>query len=758
MASLDRALVMAVTAAVKHRKAETHGAELRFLCPAHTDSKPSADWNEEKATWICRACAVGGGAVDLARRLGIEVGRVASKSNGVKAPLPPAQRAQSSGARDAASDRGGTGEGVHPPSESPATLQAGVTVAALAESKRLPVDYLRSRGLSDITYQSAPAVRIPYLDKNGAESAVRFRLSIKTEPRFKWKSGARPSLYGLDRLKDATAYVVCVEGESDQWVGDFHGLPTVGVPGASNFKEDRDAPHLADFAEIDVIVEPDQGGESLVAALSKSSLRDRVHLVRLEGFKDLADLHVDDPDRFLDRWEAARAAAIPLRDELKKALRERREQAARDAAELIHTPDILARFTTDIRRRGLVGEERSARITYLVTTTRVLDRPTSEVVKGVSSAGKSFVVEETLKFFPESAYYALSGMSEHALAYGTEPLSHRVLVLYEAAGMGGDFATYLLRSLLSEGRVRYETVVKTSEGMEPRLIEREGPTGLIVTTTALSLHPENETRMLTVPISDTAEQTAAVLRALAADSSEPVDFAAWHALQEWIATGPNKVAIPFAPQLASMIPAVAVRLRRDFGAILNLIRAHAVLHQATRELGEDGRIVATVADYAAVHSLVADLVSDQIGATVPATMRETVDTVASLTGDDGETTFSAVAKQLKLDLSAGQRRVRSAISKGYVRNLEDRRGRPARLVLGDPLPGDIELLPTPERLQPCSAPAVGKKPPPPSLEDVQCPFCVEPLPSGVSACPNCLEFLDATTPGEPQFEEVRLDR
>jgi hypothetical protein len=72
-------------------------------------------------------------------------------------------------------------------------------------------------------------------------------------------------------------------------------------------------------------------------------------------------------------------------------------------------------------------------------------------------------------------------------------LQHRFLVLYEAAGLKSDFASYLIRSLLSEGRVRYSTVEKTPNGLEPRLIEREGPTGLIVTTTAVALHPENET-------------------------------------------------------------------------------------------------------------------------------------------------------------------------------------------------------------------------------------------------------------------------
>ena len=124
-------------------------------------------------------------------------------------------------------------------------------------------------------------------------------------------------------------------------------------------------------------------------------------------------------------------------------------------------------------------------------------------MKGPSPGGKSFVVETTLKLFPPAAFYSLTAMSDRALAYSNEPLQHRHLVIYEAAGMASDFATYLIRSLLSEGCIRYETVEKTKDGLVSRLIEREGPTGLIVTTTSLRLHPENETRMLSLTITDT---------------------------------------------------------------------------------------------------------------------------------------------------------------------------------------------------------------------------------------------------------------
>ena len=290
-------------------------------------------------------------------------------------------------------------------------------------------------------------------------------------------------------------------------------------------------------------------------------------------------------------------------------------------------------------------------------------------------------------------------MSEKALAYSEEPLSHRILVIFEAAGMSGEFATYLMRSLLSEGRVRYETVEKTSEGMKPRLIEREGPTGLIVTTTAVKLHPENETRMLSLTVTDTQEQTRAVMAALAEEAGEATpDLATWHAFQVWHMSAEHRVWIPYARKLADLIPPVAVRLRRDFGALLNLVRAHALLHQASRERDDEGRIVATIEDYAAVRELVVDLVGEGVETTVPKTVRETVEAVKILREQSkGEpVTVAELARKLKLDRSTVSRRARSAKDRGYLRDLEDNPRKPSRLVLGDALPDDVQILPSPE--------------------------------------------------------------
>jgi DNA-binding transcriptional ArsR family regulator len=166
-------------------------------------------------------------------------------------------------------------------------------------------------------------------------------------------------------------------------------------------------------------------------------------------------------------------------------------------------------------------------------------------------------------------------------------------------------------------------------------------------------------------------------------------------LQIWLENVEHRVTIPYSETLASLVPPIAVRLRRDFGALLNLIRAHALLHQTTRERDGEGRIVATIEDYARVRELVADLVFEGIEATVPATVRETLEAVKSLREESkGEpVTVAELARKLKLDRSAVSRRVRNAKDRGYLRDLEENQRKPSRLVLGDDLPDDLEILP-----------------------------------------------------------------
>ena len=433
--------------------------------------------------------------------------------------------------------------------------------------------------------------------------------------------------------------------------------------------------------------------------------------------------------------------------------------------EIAKQPNILDRFEEALERSSVIGEKRGAKLLYLGVTSRILDRPVSIVVKGPSSGGKSFLVEQDLRFFPASTYQVLAAMSGKSLLYSEEPIKHRFLVIYEAPGLQSKWASYLMRSLLSEGRISYDTVEVTEDGIKPKHIEREGPTGLITTTTENNLHPENETRYFSVEVDDTPEQTRRVLLATAEninkdnrDNGEE-EISKFLALQEWLAGANHKVVIPYTIRLAEMILPVALRLRRDFTAILNLIMSHAILHQASRKQDDRGRIIATIEDYKAVWHLVAHIVSRGVQMTVPTTMRETVQAVEKLqqerrkrqVGNSGKATGGAslmdVANILHLNRSTVSRRVNACLEEGYLVNLETKRGQLFRLVVGDPLPDDAEVLPTPELLaESCSlagdSEGSGISPPPPSS-----------VLSGTDVMPKTLEV-----PLPPYCEEIQPPR
>ena len=370
----------------------------------------------------------------------------------------------------------------------------------------------------------------------------------------------------------------------------------------------------------------------------------------------------------------------------------------------LHTPPSLASDQDILGRAvvcmgvcmGLVGEQRTAQLEYLMLTSRLLAKPVSGVVKGLSSTGKSFTTECVVALFPAEATLVMTAMSERALIYLADDLAHRTVVLYEAVALregrektDDNQTAYIVRSLLSEGQIRYPVVVRDGDG-PPRTewVIKEGPTNLLTTTTSVSLHAENETRVLSLPSDDSEAQTARVLLGECDDGDRPEpDLEPWHQLQCWLAQARHEVVIPFDKCIAAQIPPKAARLRRDWRSVRSLIRAHAMLHQLSRETDDRGRVIATIGDYAVVHGLVAEIVAEAVGATVPASVRETVEVVADRQQRAG-TAFEGVkvaeiARTLHIERSAAQRRVQAARDRGYLDNLEDKRGRPGRYVPGD---------------------------------------------------------------------------
>jgi hypothetical protein len=425
------------------------------------------------------------------------------------------------------------------------------------------------------------------------------------------------------------------------------------------------------------------------------------------------------------RDKRADTTQAPLTPAEKAKLREALWPAVSDLAQ---APDLMERVIQQVQVIGVVNERELIKLTYIAATSRVLQHPVNVLAKGASSGGKSFTATRTLELVGPDFVNHLTSSSALSLVYDERPLAHTVLFINEANQLQSDensvFAM-LVRSLISEGRIVHQTTVEDPDSQTGRRVERivrEGPISLILTTTG-ELHAENETRMLSFQISESHDQTRAVIAnlALRATGTAAVrdDLSVWHELQQWIALGPRDAVVPFAPQITSGIPPLMVRFRRDVGSLFSFIKASAILHQAQRQVDDQGRVVALVADYALAYPIFTKVMAQSSGKSVPDNVREVVKLIAERAsalptkptkgkfqrtapaGPGSEIVISSqqIGTATGIGKSAAYRAVIAALDLGFLTNNETRRGKPFRLLLKhDVDDADAPLLPYPSTI------------------------------------------------------------
>jgi hypothetical protein len=406
-----------------------------------------------------------------------------------------------------------------------------------------------------------------------------------------------------------------------------------------------------------------------------------------------------DPDAPRERIAAA------IAPELDPEERARLEaELLEECGELAREEELLVRLRRELLAGGYVGETSVPELIYLaVGGTTLLDaatckQPVSVGISGASSSGKNFAADSALALLPPELAYLTSGMSPKAVVYDPRDLRRAYLYVPEGAALATDSeAALMIRTLISEGRLVWAVVV-TRENAPPvtHIIEREGPTGLLLTSSAIRLDRDLANRMLRLHVPDDPALTTAIIRRIGASFETggvpPADHSAWHALYRWHRLGgPFRVRIPFSGRVSAAIPPAAVRLRRDTTVLWSLVAAHAALHRLNRATDDEGRIIAEPRDYEALRDLLEPVLAASAGTSVPAWAAETWEVLPVDYGENPGISYSKLGERLEIGRDAARDRALRMLELGAAVNLASK-GRPARLVRGDE-PASSRLLP-----------------------------------------------------------------
>jgi len=685
------------------------------LCPGHSDTDPSLSvWQEGDR--ICIKCFAGCSQMQILSLIDLkpadlnlkEAGKRKSRGDTsgknaetVKHPQRKSTKSRLNPHRDT----------VSPPVEhleTPGTA-LGVNIEQLAETKQLPVSFLQNLGISNSKWGKDPAVRIPYFDTEGNEISVRYRVGLQGKKgRFKWRRGDHVRLYGLWRLDviKSSGWCLLLEGESDCWTMWYHDLPALGIPGKGTWKPEWSVC----LQGIEVILWQEPDALELPAKVAQDI--PTIKVITATEIKDVSEAHCQGYDipRYFAKLRLEARCFSEIQAECENA-----ELAAlrNDAIPVLQSEtDIIDYISNAFRALGYGGDLTTPVLTYLSATSRLLAMRTGSMLAhllllAVSSAGKSFAWTLTRLLLPEDAYVEIDAASPRVLIYGDFDLQHKVLIYSEADSLpsGEDNpAASALRNLLQDGYLHYQVTVKAQDTgkFEVITINKHGPTTLITTSTR-PLPDQLQTRIFTHEVVSDPRQVkdALTIQGKIEDGTFTIrqdqNLVAYQAYLQ--ALSPWHVRVPFASKLAEMIAEkhASPRLQRDYQRILALIKSVAILRHPHRKHDGDGALLAEIEDYAVVYHLLRDTYSATVtGASEK--VRKLVGFVAQLAQDGAAVSQADLVRNLESNKANISRDVKVARRNGWLVNRESRKGYPADLQLGEPLPEKSEL-PIPQSLE-----------------------------------------------------------
>lgn len=468
--------------------------------------------------------------------------------------------------------------------------------------------------------------------------------------------------------------------------------------------------------------------QSKVRDILESRLKDRFKLKSVTINDYVAEVKRQAKENEIQ--EASKLADLENKKQVERQIETYSETETKEAKSILNSPTILYDILVQVGEIGAVGEEENILTHYIALSSRITENPISIVVKGDSSAGKSFTLSAVMKLFPKSAYIDLTDATPQSFYYTEEDeFKHRMIVIFEKHG--GEKADYAIRTLQSEGKlqVMYTKRDPTTGEFKAERVERDGPTGFITTTTDARIHSENETRNLSIFPDQSESQTGDVYKANSAKYSgkKGVDdnkLKKFRCAQTLLEAKP--VYIPYVEMLNDIFPKEVLRTRRDHGRFLAMIEVCALIHQKNRDtkiIGGIEYIVADPADYEIIRIIIEETLSKSVYEIPPQTQKliekaqelceedcdEAVDGSGAKipipqdqsTGEAevGTFTITKLAKEVGWDRDTVSKWIKPAEKKGYITCIESAKGSKGALYTVSEdmkMPGDSFLPPAEE--------------------------------------------------------------
>lgn len=265
--------------------------------------------------------------------------------------------------------------------------------------------------------------------------------------------------------------------------------------------------------------------------------------------------------------------------------------------DFLEQKDLLKSLNQLIEKAGIIGEENSRLLLFLITISYLNKSPLHGIVQGSSGSGKTHIISRIADLMPQEDVLRFTRITESSLYnWGEFDLFQKIIIIEDLDGLKED-ALYALREFISNQVLRSSVTIKDKKGNNKSSHKVvKGQFSSLSATTKGELYEDNMNRSFIVAINESEEQTEKIIsyqnRRNAGEIDRSVQEKAIGFIQKIVRTLKHyEVINPYATQIR--LPNNVKNKRRLNEMFQSIIKQITLIHQYQRQVASAGNHLIT---------------------------------------------------------------------------------------------------------------------------------------------------------------------
>lgn len=261
---------------------------------------------------------------------------------------------------------------------------------------------------------------------------------------------------------------------------------------------------------------------------------------------------------------------------------------------------LLKNLNIEIGKAGIVGEENSRMLLFLIIISYLNKSPLHALVQGSSGSGKTHIISRIADLMPQEDVLRFTRITESSLYnWGEFDLFQKVVIIEDLDGLKED-ALYALREFISNQVLRSSVTIKDKKGNNKsshKIVK--GQFSSLSATTKGETYEDNMSRSFLIAVDESKEQTKRIIEYQNKRNAGEIDpnqsQKTIHFIQQIIRSLKiYEVINPYATQLH--LPEKVHKIRRLNEMYQAVIKQVTFLNQYQRKLTNNNQLITEIED------------------------------------------------------------------------------------------------------------------------------------------------------------------